>query len=114
MSHINTLSVHCNGINNGIPPPPKPQPQLPQPHSPLNNNKYKRKKIKIKSRRHRDKKKNKKSVDKNSHCDSDSELQKKDKIGDKIKNISVRLPGDPNGLYKYWKRTSSKSKYKPH
>merc|ERR1711933_689851 len=48
----------------------------------------------------------------------DSELQKKGKIKDKIKKISIRVPGDPNGIYKHWKRKTKsllkKTKSSPH
>merc|ERR1712228_463771 len=36
---------------------------------------------------------------------SDSELNKGKKIRDKIKKISIRVPGDPNILYKNWKKS---------
>eukprot|EP00485_Elphidium_margaritaceum_P019514 CAMPEP_0202728388 /NCGR_PEP_ID=MMETSP1385-20130828/185601_1 /ASSEMBLY_ACC=CAM_ASM_000861 /TAXON_ID=933848 /ORGANISM="Elphidium margaritaceum" /LENGTH=401 /DNA_ID=CAMNT_0049394635 /DNA_START=455 /DNA_END=1655 /DNA_ORIENTATION=+ len=43
-----------------------------------------------------------------SYSDSDGELSKT-KVRDKIKRISIRVPDDPNGLFKHWKRTKSRS-----
>ena len=67
----------------------------------------------------RKRRKKKKSIEA-SYSDSDSELSK-GKIKDKIKKISIRVPGDPNGIYKHWKRTKShlkstllKTKSSPH
>eukprot|EP01083_Nonionella_stella_P089059 248486_1 len=62
------------------------------------------------SHRERKNKKKRRRSERNSCSDSDSELQKKGQIRDKIKTISIRVPGDPNGLYKCWKRTKHMAK----
>jgi len=61
------------------------------------------------SRSHRKKRKRRKSTEYREYSDSDSELQK-GKIQDKIKSISIRVPGDPNGIYNHWKRRTSRLK----
>merc|ERR1712154_760895 len=52
----------------------------------------------------------------NSDFWSDGEINKPSKnrknIKDKIKKISIRVPGDPDGLYKHWKRTKNHSNSK--
>ena len=62
------------------------------------------------SHRHKHESKRKRRKKKKSHdstySDSDSELSK-GKVKDKIKKISIRVPGDPNSIYKHWKRTKS-------